>query len=64
MTPDRVQLLKYAVVTVILIVGWFGLASISHNVFIQSLLGWIGLAVVAVYWGWLLKKHNLRPPKS
>jgi len=64
MRQDRLQLMKSALVTAVLIVGWFGLASMSHNVLVQSLLGWIGLGVIAVYWGWLLRKHKLRPPKS
>ena len=63
MRSDRLQLLKYSVATVALIVGWFGLTSLSHNILLQSLLGWIGLGAIALYWGWLLKNHKLRPPK-
>lgn len=62
MTQDTLELLKHGLLTVLLVVGWFGLASLSHNVLIQSLLGWVGLAVIVLYWRWLLK-NKLRPPK-
>ena len=64
MRQDRLQLLKYGLVTALLIASWFGLASLSHNILVRASLGWVGLVVIVVYWGWLLRKHKLRPPKS
>jgi hypothetical protein len=63
MRKDSLQLLKYGLITAALIAGWFGLTSISHNVLVQSLLGWIGLVVIVLYWRWLLR-NKLRQPKS
>jgi hypothetical protein len=60
---DRIKLLEHAFITAILITTWFGIASLSHDVLIQSLLGWSGFVLVALYWGWLLRKHHLRRPK-
>ncbi len=62
MTEDTSQLLKFSFITVVLIAGWFALASISKNVLIDSLLGWIGLGVLALFWRWL-RRNKLRPPK-
>lgn len=63
MRQDSLQLLKYGFITAVLIAGWFGVAFLSHNILVQSLLGWIGLAVIVFYWRWLLR-NKLRPPKS
>jgi hypothetical protein len=63
MSRDRMELLKYGFITVLLIAGWFGLASLSHNLLVRLLLAWIGLAVVVVYWRWLIR-NKVRPPKS
>jgi hypothetical protein len=63
MSRDRLQLLKYGFITVTLMAGWFGLGSLSHNVLVQSLLGWIGVGVIAFYWRWLIR-NKLGPPKS
>ena len=57
-------LLKHGLATVLLLVCWFGLASLNHSIIIQSLLGWAGLGVIALYWSWLLRKNGLRRPKS
>jgi len=57
------ELLKYAFITVLLIAGWFALGSLSHNVLLQSLLGWIGFGALALYWRWLIR-NKLGPPKS
>jgi hypothetical protein len=60
---DRLQLLKYALIAVVLIAAWLGSMSLSHNILVQSLLGWIGLGVVVFYYRWL-RRNRLRPPKS
>jgi hypothetical protein len=60
---DRLQALKYALITVALIAGWFALASISHRMLVELLLGWIGLGGIVLYWRWLLR-NKLRPPKA
>jgi hypothetical protein len=62
MTPDRLQLLKFGIISAVLIVGWFVLTSVTHNIVLQSLLGWIGLGVIALYYRWL-KKNKVQPPK-
>ncbi len=53
---DRLDLLKHALLLVLLIVGWLALTLLSHNVVVQSVLGWVGLGAVALYARWLLKK--------
>jgi hypothetical protein len=63
MRKDRLHLLKYSLVTVLLIAGWFGVASVSRNILLRYLLGWVGFGVIALYWGWLLRTKKLRPPK-
>jgi hypothetical protein len=63
MRPDRFQLLKFALILVMLVLAWFGLTSLSHNLMLQSLLGWVGLGVVAFYYRWLLR-NKVRLPKS
>jgi hypothetical protein len=63
MRPDRFQLLKFALILVMLVLAWFGLTSLSHSLMLQSLLGWVGLGVVAFYYRWLLR-NKVRPPKS
>jgi len=62
MRQDTFQLLKYGFITVGLIAAWFGLASLSHNILLQSLLGCIGLVMIVLYWRWL-RRTKLRPPK-
>jgi hypothetical protein len=56
------DLIKHGVLTVLLVSGWFALASLSRNSGVQSALGWVGLAVVAFYFRWILK-NKLQPPK-
>lgn len=63
MTRDTVQLWKYGFITAGLIIGCFSLTVLSHNLLVQLFLGWIGSGVIIVYWGWLLRKYKLRPPK-
>jgi hypothetical protein len=63
MGRDTRRLLKFGLITALLIAGWFELASVSHNVLLQLLLGWVGLGVVVLYWRWL-QRNKLRPPKS
>jgi hypothetical protein len=62
MNQDRFQLLKYALISVALIGGWFGLTFVSHNILLQLLLGSVGLGVVAFYYRWL-RRNKVRPPK-
>ena len=62
MTKRSFDLLRYGFITAVLIVGWFALASLSHNLLIEMLLGWIGLIVIVFYWRWLLR-NKLRPRK-
>ncbi len=59
---DPLQLLLFAFVFVLLVAGWFALASVSHNVWIQIGFGWIGFAVVALYYRWLMR-HKVGPRK-
>jgi hypothetical protein len=63
MTKDTFQLLTFALVAVLLIAAWFALTNLSRNIVVESLLGLIGLAVVALYWR-RLKKTKIRPPRS
>jgi hypothetical protein len=63
MRKGSFDLLKYGFITAVLIAAWFGLASLSHNILVESLLGWIGLVVIGFYWRWLLR-NKLGPPKS
>ena len=58
MNRDRLQLLEYGFVTILLIVGWFALASLSHNILVKSLLAWVGLGAIVLYWRWLLKNKT------
>jgi hypothetical protein len=62
MPKDGLQLFKFALIFALLILGWFSLTSVSHNVLLQLLLGWIGLGIVALYYLWL-KRNKIRPPK-
>ena len=62
MRKNNFDLLKFGFITAVLIAGWFGLASLSHNILVQSLLGWIGLVVIVFYWRWL-RRSKLGPPK-
>ncbi len=59
---DRLSLLKYALIAVALIVGWFGFMSLSDDLPVQILLGWIGLAPNVFYWRWLFR-NKVGPPK-
>lgn len=61
MKNDTLELLKFAALTVIVIVGWFALASASRNPILEFVLGWIGLAAVVLYWVWL-KRNKLQRP--
>jgi uncharacterized membrane protein YeaQ/YmgE (transglycosylase-associated protein family) len=63
MTLDTRELLKFSFLTVAVVAGWFALASVSKNVIVEIVLGWVGLAFLALYWRWLLKK-KAKPPKS
>lgn len=63
MRKDSFQLLKYGFITAVLIAGWFVLASLSHNILVESPLGWIGVIVAVLYWRWLLR-NKFRPPRS
>ena len=56
MKKDTVQLLGFSLLTVVLLVACFGLVSLSHNVMVQYLLGWVGVAGMALYFRWLLRK--------
>lgn len=60
MKGDRIQVAKYGLLTSGLVVGCFALTSVSHNIVVQSLLGWAGLAAIALYFRWLW--HNKLPP--
>ncbi len=60
---DRWQLLKYGLLTVLVVAMWFALTALSHNWLVQVALGWIGVAALALYWRWLLR-NKVRPPKS
>ena len=62
MTQDRLELFKFALIGVLLILGWVSLTSVSHNFLLQLLLGWIGLGIVALYYRWL-KRNKIQPPK-
>jgi dolichyl-phosphate-mannose--protein O-mannosyl transferase len=62
MTKDTFQLLKYATIAVLLIAIWFGLLTLSRNIGVDLLLGFVGFAVFALYWRWL-KKTKIAPPK-
>ena len=62
MKKDTFQLLKYAFISIFLIVVWFGLASLSRNIVVEILLGWVGFVPVGLYWRWLLK-NKVDPPK-
>ena len=50
MAQDRLRLFKFALIFVLLIFGWFSLTSVSHNIFLRLLLGWIGFGIVALYY--------------
>lgn len=63
MRKDSFDLLKYGFITAVLIAGCFGLASLTHSILVQSLLGWLGLVVIVFYWRWL-RRNKLQPPKS
>jgi hypothetical protein len=56
------QLLKYALLSVVLVAAWFVLATLPQNMFMKVALGWIGLLGIALYWRFLLRKF--RNPKS
>jgi FtsH-binding integral membrane protein len=62
MTKDTFQLLKYALIGVLLIAVWFGATSLSRNIVVESLLGWVGFAAVALYWLWLKRKIGRPKP--
>lgn len=62
MQKDTFELLKYSFITLLLIAGWFGSTTLSRNMVVQWLLGWAGLAVIVLYWRWLLR-HKVKPPK-
>jgi hypothetical protein len=63
MSVDSRDLLKFGLLTVALIAGWFALASVSHNLIVESLFGWVGLGVIAWYLRWLVK-NKVKPPQS
>lgn len=44
-----------------LVVAWFALASLSRNVAVQSVVGWLGLGGLIVYVRWLFK-HKIGKP--
>jgi hypothetical protein len=53
MSVDSRDLLKFGLLTVALIAGWFALASVSHNLIVESLFGWVGLGLsLGTYDGW------------
>jgi hypothetical protein len=62
MRRDRLQLFKFALIFALLVLAWFSLTSVSHDLFLRLVLGWIGLGVVALYYGWL-KRDKIRPKK-
>jgi hypothetical protein len=61
---DRTELWKHGLLLALLIVGWFALASFSHNLWFQIALGWIGFGGVALYFRWLLKRKVSKPPSE
>jgi hypothetical protein len=50
------------VVGFLLDAGCFALASVSHRLIMQVVLGWLGLGVVVLYVRWLLK-NKIRGPR-
>lgn len=62
MAQDRLRLFKFALIFVLLIFGWFSLTSVSHNIFLRLLLGWIGFGIVALYY-LCLKRNKIGRPK-
>jgi hypothetical protein len=60
MNHDSLQLLKYASLLVVLIVGWFALSSVGQVFWVQLMLGSIGFGALAFYWSWLLRNKVRR----
>ena len=60
MKHDSLQLFKYGLITALIVVAWFALTSLSHNVLVEIVLGWIGLGGVVLYWRWLLRNKVRR----
>lgn len=56
MSSDKVELLKYGCITAVLVIGCFVLTSVSRNVYLQILLGWVGVGALVIYFRWLHKK--------
>jgi predicted PurR-regulated permease PerM len=57
------DLLKHASLLVLVIVGWFALASLTDNLIAKVILGWVGFGIVALYYRWL-RKNKVRPSSS
>ncbi len=65
MNSDKVELLKYGCITVVLVVGCFALTSVSRSIYLQVLLGWVGVGILVLYFRWLHKnKLRLRNPNG
>jgi len=58
---DRVQLFKFAFITVTLVAIWAVLVSLSKNFFLQQLISWTGIGILAIYYRWLRRKV-IKPP--
>jgi hypothetical protein len=55
LTTDSVDLLKHGLIATLLVVAWFALTFLSHNVVVQSMVGWLGLGGLILYARWLFK---------
>jgi hypothetical protein len=55
-SKDKLQLLRYSLETCLLIAGWWGITSLSHNSTVQFLSGWVGFGAISLYWRWLPRK--------
>jgi hypothetical protein len=63
MTKDTFQLLKYSVISSLLVAAWFASTGLSDSLVVKYLIGWVGLAVVVLYFRWLLK-NKVGPRES
>jgi hypothetical protein len=61
MSKDHLRLLKFGLLTVMMLVFWFALALLSSNLIVQLILGWVGFGMFVLSWRWLLK-NKVQPP--